>query len=48
METYFLEGYRRSYEETNVIVNPLGNFDGENEKSIIRSSSVLDTISEKM
>lgn len=48
METYFLEGYRKPNAETNVIVNPLGSFDCENDKSIIRSSSVLDTISEKV
>lgn len=52
METYFLEGYRKLNPETNVIVNPFVGFDNrsgasENEKSIIRSSSVLDTISEK-
>lgn len=52
METYFLEGYRKLNPETNVILNPLANFDNknanENEKSVIRSSSVLDTISEKV
>lgn len=52
METYFLEGYRKQNVETNIIVNPLANVDGksssEKERSIIHSSSVLDTISEKV
>lgn len=53
METYFLEDYRKLNPETNVIINPLANMDNkssasEHEKSIIRSSSVLDTISEKV
>lgn len=53
METYFLEGYRKLNPETNIIMNPLANLENktiasDNEKSIIRSSSVLDTISEKV
>lgn len=53
METYFLEDYRKVNSEANIIINPLANLDSksnasENEKSIIHSSSVLDTISEKV
>lgn len=53
METYFLDGYRKLNPETNIILNPLANLESksnanENDKSIIRSSSVLDTISEKV